>query len=61
VIWTVQGSIPGIDSDFYFLQNVHTGFGNIVTTYLGDICYFPPELIYEADNSHLSTAKDKNE
>jgi len=56
--WTVQDSIPGSDSDFHFLQNVHTGFGNNLACYSGDTVYALPELLYEADNSHLSTAKD---
>ena len=59
--WTVQSSFPGSDSDFYFLQNVHTGSGTSVASYSVDNGYVPPELLYEADNSHLSPAKDMNE
>jgi hypothetical protein len=59
--WKFQGSIPGSDSDFYLLQNVHTGSGTNqppIQEVLGSV---PLELMYEADNSLLSTAKDKNE
>jgi hypothetical protein len=59
--WTVQGSIPGTDSDFYLLQNVLTGSRANPASYLGDNVSVPPELTYEADSSHLSTAKEKNE
>ena len=59
--WTVQDSISGRESDFHFLQNVHTASGNNLASYSGDTGYDPPELMYEADNSHLSTAKGKNE
>ena len=59
--WTVQDSIPGSDRDFYFLQNVNIGPGTNVASYSVDTGYVPPELMYEADNSHLSTAKGKNE
>jgi len=58
---TVQGSIAGSDSDFYFLQKVNTDSGTNGASYSGDIVYFPPELLYEADNSHLSTSESKNE
>ena len=58
--WTVQGSIPDSDSDFYLLQNVHTGSGTNPASYSRDIGSVPPELTYEPDNSHLPTAKDKN-
>jgi len=60
VFWTVQVSFAGSDSDFYFLQKVNTGYGTNWASYSGDRVYFPPELLYEADNSHLPTAKDKN-
>jgi len=58
--WTVQGSVPGSDNDFY-LQIIHTCSGANPASSSGgtDGCY--PELTYEADNLHLSTAKDKTE
>jgi hypothetical protein len=59
--WTVQSSIPSSDSDFYLLQNVHTGSGTNPASYSGDTESVSPELTYEAGNSHLSTEKDKNE
>jgi len=59
--WTVQDSIPGSERDFHFLQIVNTVPGTNVASYSGDTVYVPPEQIYEADNSHLSTAKGKNE
>jgi hypothetical protein len=59
--WTFQDSIPGSERDFYFLQKVTTGPGTNVASYSGDTGYVPPEQIYEADNSHLSTVKGKNE
>jgi len=55
--WKVQGSIPDNDSDLYLLQNVHTGSGTNPSFYSGDTWCVPPELMYEPDNSHLSTAK----
>jgi len=59
--WTVQDSIPGSERDFHFLQKVTTGPRTNVASYSGDTGYALPELMYEADNSHLSTAKGKNE
>jgi len=56
--WTVQGSIP--DSDFY-LQIIHTGSVANPASYSGSTDGCTPELLYEADNSHLCTAKNKNE
>jgi len=58
--WTVQGSIPGSDSDFY-LQIIHMGSVANPASYSGRTDGCSPELTYEADNSHSSTAKDKNE
>jgi hypothetical protein len=58
--WTVQGSIPGSDSDFNLLQNVHTGSGTNPFSYSGDT-WSVPQSWQEADNSHLSTSKGKNE
>jgi hypothetical protein len=58
--WKVQGSISGSDSDFYLLQIIHTGFGANPASYLGNTGGCSPELMYEADNSFLSTAKVKN-
>lgn len=59
--WTVQGSIPGSDSDFYLLLIIHTGSGANPASYSGGTDGCSPELTYEADNWHPSTAKDKNE
>ena len=59
--WTVQGLIPGSDSDFYLPQIIHTGFGANPASYSGGTGGYSPELTYEADNSHLSTTKVKNE
>jgi hypothetical protein len=59
--WKFQGLISGSDSDSYLLQNVHTGSGTNPASYSGDTGSVPPELMYEADNSHLSPAKNKNE
>jgi len=59
--WMVQDSIPGSEREFHFLQNVNIGSGTKVASNSGDTGYVPPELMYEADNSHLSTAKGKNE
>jgi hypothetical protein len=56
----VQGSIPGTDGDFYHLQIIHTGFGANPASYLGDTGGCSPELMYEADNLFLITAKVKN-
>jgi len=57
--WTVQGSIPGSDSDFY-LQIIHTVSGTNQASNLGRTDGCSLELIYEVDNSHPCTAKDKN-
>ena len=59
--WTVQGSIPGSDSDFYLLQIIHTGSGANQASYLGGTDGCSPQLTYEADNCHPSTAEEKNE
>jgi len=56
-----QGLIPGSDSDFYLPQIIHTGSGANQASYSRGTEGCSPELMYEADNSHLSTAKDKNE
>jgi hypothetical protein len=56
--WTVQDPIPGSERDFHFLQNVNTDAETNLACYSGDTVYALPELLYEADNSHLSTAKD---
>jgi len=57
----VEGLIPGSDSDFYLPQIIHTGFGFNPASYSGGTEGCSPELMYEADSSHLTTAKVKNE
>jgi len=57
--WTVQGSIPGNDSGFYLLQIIHTGFRSNPASYSGVTVGYSTQLMYEPNNSHLSTAKGK--
>ena len=61
LVVVVQGLIPGSDSDFYLPHIIHTGSGANLASYSGGTEGCSPELMYEADNSHLCTAKDKNE
>jgi hypothetical protein len=44
--WMFQGFIPGSYSDFYPLQNAHTGSGTNPASYSGDTVSVPPELTY---------------
>jgi hypothetical protein len=46
-----------VTSDFFLLQDVHTGYGVNPASYSGGSSGCSPELTYEADNSPLSTAK----
>jgi hypothetical protein len=50
-----------VTSDFYLLHHVHTSSGTNPASYSGGPGGFSPEVMCEADNSLLSTAKDKNE
>ena len=59
--WTVQGSVPGSDKNFYVLQIIHTCSVANPASYSGGTDGCSPGLTYEAYYLHLSTAKDKND